>query len=234
MDDEIEGKTLSMPRQLTSPQTQVPAPRSPVVGDVHHDLIHLLATAGGLVEALRGMAGEREAHELVELLDGELRDARALLALVSAPPGPDAPTDVASLLDRLVRAVTVGGRVQVHLQRSGRLVTTAGSLTVRQAVRNLLDNAVRAAGDAGPVLVDAYGEKGTVVVEVHDPGPGFDGRQAPGGLQGRGLLIAERAVRISGGRLWCGRSPRLGGACAKATFPARGSASCRSSSPSGA
>jgi signal transduction histidine kinase len=205
-----------------------------VLADVHHDLIHLIATAGGLVEALRGATPDREARQLVDLLDGELRDARELLALVSAPPAAEAPTDITSLLDHLVRAASVGGRVPVQLQHSGRLVTTASRLSVRQAVRNLLDNALRAAGDAGPVVVQAYREDGVVVVEVHDPGPGFGSRQVRRGLQGRGLLIAERAVRLSGGRLSCSRSPRLGGACARATFPARGPTSFRSSSPSGA
>ncbi len=86
-------------------------------------------------------------------------------------------------------------------------------------IRNLLDNAVRAAGPRGTVRVIMSEHPGWAVVEVTDSGPGvraadreriFDrlvrldrDRSAEGGGSGLGLAIARGYARAHGGTLTC-------------------------------
>jgi two-component system osmolarity sensor histidine kinase EnvZ len=118
-----------------------------------------------------------------------------------------------------------------HYQRLGKnVVARLGKLTpfrfarmaVRRAVANLVDNALRYAGE--PVEIDAARNGGEVVVEVRDRGPGIptaeverlkrpftrldDSRAGPAG-SGLGLAIVERVAHAHGGRLEL--EPRAGG-----------------------
>jgi two-component system osmolarity sensor histidine kinase EnvZ len=95
-------------------------------------------------------------------------------------------------------------------------------LAVRRAIANLVDNALRYAGQ--PVEIEARERDGEIVVEVRDRGPGIppgeverlkrpftrldDSRTGPAG-SGLGLAIVERVARAHGGRLEL--RPREGG-----------------------
>jgi two-component system osmolarity sensor histidine kinase EnvZ len=118
-----------------------------------------------------------------------------------------------------------------HYQRVGRNVAVTfgklprfrfARLAVRRAIANLVDNALRYAGE--PVEIEARRDDGDVVVEVRDRGPGIpaaeverlkrpftrldDSRTGPAG-SGLGLAIVERVAHAHGGRLEL--EPRPGG-----------------------
>jgi two-component system osmolarity sensor histidine kinase EnvZ len=95
-------------------------------------------------------------------------------------------------------------------------------MAVRRALGNLIDNALRYAGE--PVEVELKNSPGEVVIEVRDRGPGIPSGEAerlkrpftrldaarggpPG--SGLGLAIVERVARAHGGRLQL--APRDGG-----------------------
>lgn len=86
---------------------------------------------------------------------------------------------------------------------------------LRRSVRNLIDNAVRAAGPDGHVEVRAGLDGDEVVVEVADDGPGFG--QVPA-QEGLGLVTVRRFARRWGGSLHVAESPG-GGALVTLRLP---------------
>jgi two-component system osmolarity sensor histidine kinase EnvZ len=118
-----------------------------------------------------------------------------------------------------------------HYRRLGKNVSVAAATgaqfsfartAVRRAVSNLVDNALRYAGE--PIEIEAKKVPESVAIEVRDRGPGIpageverlkrpftrldDARSGAGGA-GLGLAIVERVARGHGGALEL--QPRLGG-----------------------
>jgi two-component system osmolarity sensor histidine kinase EnvZ len=129
--------------------------------------------------------------------------------------------DLRELLDEVAHHYSrLGRNVTVKMDQESR--APFARMAVRRAVGNLIDNALRYAGE--PVEVELKNEPGKAVVEVRDRGPGIPpdeaerlkrpftrlntARSGPAG-SGLGLAIVERVARAHGGRLEL--LPREGG-----------------------
>jgi len=83
----------------------------------------------------------------------------------------------------------------------------ADAVSLGRAVRNLAENAIRAAGPGGAVELRTCVREDQVVIEVADSGPGF-GKIRP--LHGHGLAMVRDALTQCAGRLLVGTAA-LGG-----------------------
>lgn len=188
--------------------------------DVRHQLstIALLASvlntssdvgAGGRARVAQLLIETRWLAELFRLYERELDSYEQTEGEVDGP----ARLDVVAA--DVVRPVEMGGR-RIVLE-STPVLANVGRLGMWRALRNLVGNAVTAAGPDGQVLVRVAAEKGLAVVEVHDDGPGFDGATVrPEAL---GLAIVRSFVDAHDGRLAISRGAHRG-TVVRLEFPA--------------
>jgi signal transduction histidine kinase len=189
------------------------------IREVCHDMRQPIATVGALAEAalthpdLPGEVAKRLRHILDEtrlLADFTQRIVNTGMLAV-----PVKPADLlADAVDEA--ALTYAGVLRVSVEPRSPLV--ADPVALRRALGNVLENATRAAGPHGVVLVALVGDERWTVFEVGDSGPGFGA--ASSGVASLGLTIADRLMRAHGGRIEFGRS-ELGGALVRLLLPAR-------------
>jgi len=211
------------------------------VGDASHELRSPLATVLAALE----LAGDDAGRSWAELQPLVLLEAQRMQRLVDD-------------LLLLARADEHGLRFDIddvdlddilaaealRVRRAGGLNVTADLAPLRiqadlgclsQTIRNLVDNAVRAASSA--IGLSAVARDGVVVIRVDDDGPGIpiserqhvfgrfvrldDSRERTGGGSGLGLAIVERLVPAQGGSVAVLDSP-LGGARFEVRLPQPG------------
>ena len=199
------------------------------VADAAHELRTPLAGVSVAAETLlqHGDTLDTADRERLEaLLVGEARRAGRLvddlLAMARLDAGPVldlVPLDLGRLVDdEITRARLLSPTAT--LTAVGTSAVVAGDLTaLRGALRNLIDNACRAAGPAGTVEVTITTDEHLAVVHVRDDGPGvpaadheriFDrlvrldaARSTDSGGSGLGLAIARGTARAHGGDVVC-------------------------------
>jgi signal transduction histidine kinase len=157
---------------------------------------------------------EPRARDRLDLLRQQLEQAVELLATIDGAPQaqPRADTeeaDLAGLAAACAPTLPVTVRGRDHR-------VAADPALLRRAVTNLVDNALRAAGEGGEVRVLVGGSRGWVWVEVHDDGPGFGDITHGSGI---GLDVVRSAVWNGGGRLHIDTGPGAG-TSVRLTFPA--------------
>jgi heavy metal sensor kinase len=188
-------------------------------------------------DALRDVIGSmlEEVERLTRLVD-------CMLALARAESGHTPPAQIeldlaaeASATLELVRVLAEEKRQDVMVETSASATVRGDPAMMRQALLNLVDNAIRYTPEHGHVkLRVGRTREGDSVVEVEDDGPGipveerariFDRfyRAAAGATvaaqgTGLGLTIARSAVEASGGRLEYETSD-AGGSRFRMTFP---------------
>ncbi|HEY8250687.1 MAG TPA: ATP-binding protein [Burkholderiales bacterium] len=129
--------------------------------------------------------------------------------------------DLGTMLDEVAEHYTRLGKA-VHLKKEEVAPFRFARTAIRRAVSNLVDNALRYAGE--PVEIELKKNPGSAVIEVRDRGPGIPAaeterlkrpftrldaaRSGPAGA-GLGLAIVERVARAHGGALEL--APREGG-----------------------
>ncbi len=200
--------------------------RRQISHDIHHELSTIMLLAS-LLEAAPDVGAD--SRERARQLLGETRWLHQLhLAYEESVVSAD--SAVRSSVEP-VRLDLLAGEVVAAMQLS---TLTRIGFTVQEAwahvdrlefwrgLRNLVGNAVRAAGAAGRVEVRVTTDMGWAVAEVDDNGPGFGA--APTGRASLGLGIVQDLASAWGGELEIRRGV-LGGCCVRLRLP--------SSSPAG-
>ena len=204
--------------------------RAMVLAGISHDLRTPLAR---LRLGLEMLGGERTT---AEGMAADIDDIDAVIGqfldFARGEHEPQAVRDLDALAAELAESYARRGK-QVSFERGGVPPLAFAQMAMRRAIANLIDNALRYAGE--PVELRTRRERGATLVEVMDRGPGIppseaerlkqpftrlDTARGGGGGSGLGLAIVERVARAHGGRLEL--LPREGGGLlARLSLPAR-------------
>ena len=149
-------------------------------------------------------AAEDEARRCKDVVAGLLELARPSAA--AAP----APVDIRLLCEDVSERLRVWMKpAPLRLSLEGAGVAMADRARLRQAVFNVMKNAVEAAGPAGDVAVEIGGKNGVVEVAVRDSGPGVAPEQRARLFEpffttkvngtGLGLAVSRAIARAHGG-----------------------------------
>jgi signal transduction histidine kinase len=171
-------------------------------------------------QAYRGIIGSmlEEADRLASLVDRLLTLSRAETGQAALSPEP---VDLRALVENVTENLGVLAeekRQTVVVSSTGAPQVLVDRLTLRQALINLLDNAIKFSPAGGRIEVQIAERTSDIVIDVVDSGPGispaarariFDrfyraASEVAG--TGLGLSIAKGAVEANGGRLTVERS----------------------------
>ena len=213
--DQMRRFTTDVSHELRTPLTAI---RS--VGEVglrggHRDEASYRAMIGSMLEEADRLAGLVD--RLLTLSRAESGQARLAREVV----------DLRSLADDVVSHLGVlaeekGQRLTIE-SADGPPSAVADRQVLRQALINLVDNAIKFSPPGGDIRIRIAGTAQEALFDVSDSGPGiadearsriFDrfyrSDDAPAGGSGLGLSIAKGAVEANGGRLTLERSGRTG------------------------
>lgn len=184
---------------------------SALVDEVVHDLRQPAACIRALVASCRVQPAGNGA--LAWHLDKIEEQAIVVLATVASllegDSTEDQVTDLAECVADAVASLRLTNMCDVDIRAPERLLVAGSPTDLRRALVNVLDNACRAAGPTGRVVLTMEQSATVTRVVVEDDGPGF-GSVDPQHLIG--LSAAARGVRKVGGSVKIGRSATLGGA----------------------
>lgn len=199
-------------------------PCAAAASQIRHDIRHELATIALLAEVV-GSSPEltKESRDRVEQLTHEAHWLDELLDAyddVAVGPQEWAPPVDSVRLDLLTAEVITGLRL-VSLTgvtlNATRVCVRANRLASWRALRNVIENAFRAAGPNGQLIVRVGEDAGMAVVQIDDSGPGFG--NGPAGIASQGLGIVQDYVAERGGVVEI-RASELGGCCVRLLVPA--------------
>lgn len=208
----VAGRNGSISARREAETRQKPLPvddLDPRLAELCHDLRHPIATISALVAVAElDPSLSPEVTRRLAQIEAEARRASDLCAYVLG----SGTSPHLARLDHLVAEVVEVARLSflgtLDMVASP-VVIHAVDASVRRVVWNLLDNAFRAAGDDGHVLVAVFSNHEEARLEVIDSGPGFG--RGPSGSAALGLQIVGNMAREYGGRIEVGES-QLGGA----------------------
>jgi heavy metal sensor kinase len=198
--------------------------------DASHELRTPLAVIRGLGEV--ELRETRTAGEYKETLGSILEEVDRLTNLVDTLlrlSHGDAGTvkvsrqsfDVGQLTREVVSSLTILAeerRQRIDLNVPDGIVVCADRLVLREAITNVIDNAIKYGPEASTVDVHLQAADGHAVLAIHDAGPGIpaehrerifdrffrvdEARSRDQGGAGLGLAIAKWAVEVNGGSIW--------------------------------
>lgn len=210
--------------------------RRAMVGDVAHELRTPLASVRGWLEAAQDGLTPTD-RRLVDSLHEEALHLQHLVADLQDLALADAgelrlhreQVGVAALLDQVVRghgAVAAAKGVRLEVSADPATTLDADPLRLRQAVTNLVANAIRHTPSGGTVTVAGRHAGDAVVVEVRDTGEGIAAADLPHvferfwradrsrtrgtGGSGLGLAIVRQVAELHGGTVTAASEPAQG------------------------
>jgi C4-dicarboxylate-specific signal transduction histidine kinase len=208
-------------------ETECQVSRSALAG-VLHDVGQPLAGIRALSSApLPAGPGAEAAEELKERLRriSELSDwmnellcscwATTPATRPASSEGREGRADAAQVIQEVLLGAVASFTGTLRWRPSGPVTVPVDASDLRRAVANVIDNATRAAGPGGWVVVRTRRAAGRFVIDVEDSGPGF-GRVAPQSCQG--LAVIQRILDGCRGALEVGNG-RSGGALVRLVLP---------------
>ena len=200
--------------QMAGDLARTDADRALILAGVSHDLRTPLARLRLGVE----MSGAPDTEVTAMVADVEEMDriiGQFLDFGRGEPQEPMQSLDLIALIRDLVEPYRLRG-IDVRVDLPDTLILPARSLSMRRALANLIDNAVRYAGETRPIDVSVGSGDGEATIEVADRGPGIPASEidrmrhpftrletARSNTKGAGLglAIVERIIRSHDGRL---------------------------------
>jgi heavy metal sensor kinase len=198
--------------------------------DASHELRTPLTAIRSVGEV--GLRGPRTDDEYREMIGSVLEEVDRLTAMVDSllmlsradsgkaelSPGPLDLTGLARDVAGDLEVLAEEKQQRLQVDAGDEIVVVADRATLRQAVINLVDNAIKYGHDGSPILVSVKRRAAEAVIEVADTGPGIEAGHLPHifdrfyrvdgsrtrtsrGGAGLGLAIARWAVEANGGRL---------------------------------
>ena len=225
--------------QMTSALARTDADRALILAGVSHDLRTPLARLRLGVE-MSG-APDSEVNAMVSDIEEMDRIIGQFLDFGrGAPQEPPQTLDLVQFTREVIEPYRLRG-VDLHLDAPESLLGPARALSLRRALANLIDNALRYAGEDMALDISVGVQEGDLCIEVADRGPGIpesevermrhpftrlEKARSNAKGAGLGLAIVERVMRAHGGRL--DLLPREGGGLrAILRLPGSGNASVR-------
>jgi signal transduction histidine kinase len=191
-----------------------------------HEIRQPLAAVLALAEVARTTPGvpADARDQLDQLIDQAQEVADAAWSVLEPRATAEGSTvDVDELLDSVCRAFRVTWAGKLERRGDSGLVVRGSRTPLRRCLVNVLENAVRAAGPGGRVVVTARRGGDWVRIVVEDDGPGFG--RVPRGA-GLGLSVTRETLESAGGALSINGAPsggshaRTGGARVVLSLPA--------------
>ena len=133
------------------------------------------------------------------------------------------------MASELARLASAASGTPVVLRPGPAVNIKVSETPVWRALANVVDNATRAAGEAGRVEV-VIGQASQTVIDVIDDGPGFG--NGPRGTASLGLRVATSLLESCGGSLEV-HSPAAGGTRVRIALPAAAAATTRARAGAG-
>jgi signal transduction histidine kinase len=184
--------------------------------DIRHELGTVMMLASLLVDGDDvGPEGRRQASQLLEEARWlvELQNAYQDSSAADEPAASPSPEPVRLDLcaRQTVAALGLSSPTTIDLLTS-EVWAEADKLALWRALRNVLGNAIRAAGPAGRVAIRVGHSGRWAVAQIDDDGPGFGATCS--GIASMGLDIVNESIAACGGQLQIRRSS-LGGYCVR-------------------
>jgi signal transduction histidine kinase len=209
-----QGQPVGSPGRGVRPEA---VHRRQVSHDIRHELstIMLLASvvqrAADVGPTSRARVAQiiTEARWLEELITAYEQRPRS----ESSPPGQLTPLDVVAA--EILQPIRMSSPARIRLEAT-HVGVPVDRLALWRVLRNIVGNALTAAGEHGRVLVRIQKRDGCAVVDVDDDGPGFDPTTT--GSTSLGLTIIGDLVQRWGGWMSIGRGS-LGGCGVRLSIP---------------